>query len=138
MKGMNERVSYFSIVVGRSLLCVCERKQAGQIYRRFLPFLTLKRQREREEEKILSLRLLAIQRATRRSLCREEYRASNIAAFRFDFPSSSSSPSLPVYDEHNTKRREKEKRWKRSDVLLPLLINKRKKPRKIFCEYFSF
>jgi len=49
---MNERVAYFSIVVGRSL---CESKQAGQTYRHFLPFLTSKRQRERGKKILLSL-----------------------------------------------------------------------------------
>jgi hypothetical protein len=52
MKRMNERVAYFSILAGRSL---CESKQTGQIYRRFLLFLTLKRQRERGEKFLLSL-----------------------------------------------------------------------------------
>lgn len=41
-----------------SSVVVCESKQAGHTYRHFILFLTLKRQREREEKNIL-LSLLA-------------------------------------------------------------------------------
>jgi hypothetical protein len=94
---------------------VCKSKQVGQIYRRFLPFLTLKRQREREEKFFLAcLPHTNIYNGQQRSLCREEHRASN-GSSRFDFPFSSSARREAKHKDE--RKGERENRWKRNDVV---------------------
>lgn len=111
---------------------VCESKQAAQIYRHFLPFLTSNRQREREEK--FPLGLLATHADIERArafivcvcVCREKYRASKQAMFAFDFPFSS---RLPVCDKARTREweRERKNRWKRKNVVTVVCVRWRLK-----------
>jgi len=93
-----------------------ESKQPGHTYRHFLPFLTLKRQREREEKILLSL-LATHKHTTGNSVhCVEKCIGQAIAAVYSIF--------LPILSQRTTsktqsqeRKREKENKWKRNDIV---------------------